>query len=715
MATPQELWLEIKNDIKWTFEKSLEKKAFEALNKLKKEGKMSQEEITKLYNTNFKKFLQVDVKTDDILVQKILQIDNVTKKLLALQLSKPKESEWLTSKAKDLIYRTANIDKDIYKNSSWANIAKGVIDEILSIPEMLEQAIKHPIDFAKWLKSALIDNFSQTMKAMKEQFTDIASWLWNAESQYKTWRSAVLIIMTFFPWWLWKTLLNIGKSVPKLFSKAWRSSLKNWAELSIKTAKSSVKESIKKPINYIKESKLWIKYNNLTAKNTVKNTIKQIKNLWDDIISKQKELISTQKNLNIKWLKPDRIKELNDQIAKLQKEIPDLLKKEKDLNKNLKIAEKKVSQTNTKLWIDNRKLWTIKRYEGNIKKLWDDIALKQKELVAAQKNLNIKWLKPDRIKELNDQIAKLQKEIPDLWKKQKELINKAKNVDVRIPKPLRENIRKRIYEKISKSVNIENLNKLLKSPNRVSIAKDLFGLRKINNKIKKITQQDKSIMEKLNKINPKNWKTLLENAKINPNLKRAKNVFQQERLLQSSKNAIGKMQNMQKIIKERTYNQLTWLWIISLSNIKEFNDEKVYNLSEYLLEDNDQFIENNSESLGLESGKTEINSIDTSMLEWLSNIELSSTKLVITWLASKTWTNEINKNIANERANNAKKLLLEKYPWLNVDNITVNYMIQPENNNEDSSTRQWVKMNIQTENFAYIKGYKQSNNQTAIS
>jgi hypothetical protein len=49
-----------------------------------------------------------------------------------------------------------------------------VIDEVMSIPAMLEEAVCHPIDFGKGLYTALVKNLPQTLSSIKEQFTDIA-------------------------------------------------------------------------------------------------------------------------------------------------------------------------------------------------------------------------------------------------------------------------------------------------------------------------------------------------------------------------------------------------------------------------------------------------------------------------------------------------------------------------------------------------------------
>jgi hypothetical protein len=60
---------------------------------------------------------------------------------------------------KSLLYWTCGIDTDITKNSSAKNITKGIIDEIMSIPEMLIEIVKSPIAFGESMYEALIMNF----------------------------------------------------------------------------------------------------------------------------------------------------------------------------------------------------------------------------------------------------------------------------------------------------------------------------------------------------------------------------------------------------------------------------------------------------------------------------------------------------------------------------------------------------------------------------
>ena len=158
----------IENDIKGAEEKHLENKAKEAIKKLQEKGKLSNEELKNVYTTNYKKLFSGEIKNVDILMKKTSELDQLTNKLIATYLKKNHEKtkewdSWTGKIAKKTAYTIFNIDQDLTKNSKIGNIGKGIIDELLSIPEMFEQLVKHPIDTFKGLYEALVQNFSQTM------------------------------------------------------------------------------------------------------------------------------------------------------------------------------------------------------------------------------------------------------------------------------------------------------------------------------------------------------------------------------------------------------------------------------------------------------------------------------------------------------------------------------------------------------------------------
>jgi hypothetical protein len=50
---------------------------------------------------------------------------------------------------------------------------KGVIDELMALPDMVAEIAKHPIDFAKGM-ARIIQNPGQMIKSIVESYTDIA-------------------------------------------------------------------------------------------------------------------------------------------------------------------------------------------------------------------------------------------------------------------------------------------------------------------------------------------------------------------------------------------------------------------------------------------------------------------------------------------------------------------------------------------------------------
>ncbi len=718
--TPQELGKEIQNDVKGTFEKDLEKEAMNAINRLKREWKMSQEEIVKLYRTNFKNLLQVNVNTSDILVQKIKDINSVTRKLLAVQFSKntktKESSSWFSDQVKSVAYGLASIDNNINKNSVTKNIIKWIIDEIMSLPEMIEAILTLPGGPIKFFEGLIALFKWETWKKMRDEMSNV--WLNTPQQQYQTGRTGMMAVLMLLPWGIGKTLLNIWKKAGKLVVKTTKSVVKDgfketWKKAlsatgkevksvvaktkeSIKNTKESVSNTVKESFEYPKA-----KINNLKAKDRVAKVTKELQTLWDDITVKQAELLKTQNWLKMKNLKPDIIAEQQAKIKNLQKEIADLTKSKKELDKTLKSAKKEVSSTNTKIGIDNNKIGIKKRYETNAKKVWDDI-LKKEEQIWQLKN-SLKTRKDPRI---NAQISKLEKEISDSTKKYNDLLDKAKNYDIRIIKTPRESIRKIIIEKLKtiKWVNIDKLKALKNSPHRLSLVKDLDSLRTLNSKIKRLTESNKSLESTLIKKR-KNWKTALENAKINPKFWQNNNILKNENILKSQTKGIEVLKNMQKDIKQKVYNQLTWLWVITLANIQDLNNETIYNISEYLYEDNDQFINHDFNKTWLESWSSIIESLDTSSLDAMSSVELQSMHITLTGLASKSWSLITNQALATRRAENAKDILLKQYPSLNPTNIKINISVQPNDSVDDPNQRQGVKINTKTNNLAYVDGY----------
>ena len=52
-----------------------------------------------------------------------------------------------------------------------------------------------------------------------------------------------------------------------------------------------------------------------------------------------------------------------------------------------------------------------------------------------------------------------------------------------------------------------------------------------------------------------------------------------------------------------------------------------------------------------------------------------------------------------------KKQIMEKYPTLNANNITIETAVQPQDSTDELGKRQSVDLNIKSKNNTYIAGY----------
>lgn len=306
---------ELVNDIGWKFQQDLEKKAKESLLDLKKKGKFSDQELHQLYKTNFKQLLKINVNDASVLVKKSSEIDNVTKKLLAINLKNGKESG-VVNKIKGIIYRPLGIDHDLKKNDKKRNIMKGVIDEVMGLPEMLESIIASPMEFLSWLKNI----FSwETWKQMLADMANIG--MSTPEQQYQSGKTAAMVLMMIFPWWIAKIAAKILKKT-KWFIK------KNFS----KWGKWIVKEADGKWVKWQKNQGKEKQTTNKNNKSTTNKNNKEI--VW----GKLEKIKGFKKWLLDKW---KNIKSLNSPLANLKGLLKGIsrrrkLKKEyKQLNKFL--------------------------------------------------------------------------------------------------------------------------------------------------------------------------------------------------------------------------------------------------------------------------------------------------------------------------------------------------------------------------------------------
>lgn len=690
----------IEKDIKGAEEKHLENKAKDAIKKLQEKGKLSNEELKTVYTTNYKKLFSGEIKNVDILMKKTSELDQLTNKLIAkyLKINHEKSKEWdsWTGKiARKTAYTIFNINQDLTKNSKIGNIGKGIIDELLSIPEMFEQLVKHPIDTFKGLYAALVENFSQTMKDIAKQYTNIFSGLGTPQDQYKTGRSAALIILTFLPGWATKWLGKLVSAAKNLVSRG-TGAAKNIVKT---TLTSGVKAGARETVAIWKNAgKKAIE----VTKNTYKATIEGTKNAYKGAKETLKNPFKTKSALEHNKALSQKVADLNGQLDKLKKVTPPDKKAINAINKELKAAKKELNQHNTKIGLDNNKL---KQQQKGLKWIEKSKAKLDTDKAALKAEQLKKTPDPKVIKQLESRIKRVEKSIAQRTERWNNLNTNLRTRSIYLNKA------KAIPSLIKKWFSINTLKKIFTSPSRLPFVKNLRKFRQLKQELRRLTQQSESITAKLNK--PwKNGKTALENAKAYPQLKQSKNILD----LAKKKTEILK-----------TIDQTTWWAFKELRNgiarmalglgligstTQEatkglFEEQTLLELEQYLWEANDEYNTDTEEKDGVESGKTDIvlEEGDLIRLNSFTDEELKTVKITITGKASKTWSHEVNIRIAKARAESMKKQIMEKYPTLNVNNITIETVIQPQDSTDELGKRQGADLSIKSKNNTYIAGY----------
>ena len=682
------LYKQIENDVIWNYESQLENKAKNSINKLKQKWKLSESELNKIYNTNYKKLLSWNINSVQILTNKISQLDSLTNKLIAKYLSKSLE------KTKDPWYKGWIyfvcwwIDSDIRNNGKIKNIAKWVIDEIISIPEMFAEVAKHPIETWKALYNALIKNFSWTMKEIAKQYGNIFSGLWTPEAQYKTWRSAALIILTFLPGWAAKWLSKITTMAKNTLKSTWR-----W----IKKAGTAI------------------------VKWEVKETTKNVMKKWKEAVKKKIEPVK--ERLNNNKLK-NELNSMNKRLEELKKDPTKNAKEIKELEKNIRLQRKDLNQSNSRLWLDNNRIARKKQGMDRLEKSKQQLEQNKKSLAEKQKALATEKAKPTPdspvIKNLEREIKNLESANKRLEKSIAERTKVWQNYDVRINRTPKKALRERLMPNLLKKwFSKEGLKSALTSPKRLPLVKSIREFLKARKNIKRFKQKIESIDAQLNK-KWKNWKTALENVKgtKTPNFGPYKRISELIKQKESIQRAIDKTASIwEKKLRESILRWALDVWIINKVTQEASNslmrEETLHELLTYLSEDNEENITSDKSSGWLETWMVDVRDdmAEIDELNGLTEEELRETKIIITWKASKTWSREINERIAEERANNMKKKLLEKYPWLKAENLEIRISLQSQDSTDDLSERQWVDLKTTSENKTYVDWYDKVVNQ----
>lgn len=760
------------NEVQKDFEQQVEKSAKASIQKLQEKWKLSDEELQTLYTTNYKKLLSGKIYNSDIFTQKIKDLDAITNKLLATYMAKQREAQKNNenpSWGRRSIYRALDIDKDISKNSAKMNVLKWVIDELASIPEMIREMIKHPIDTTKGIYNALVKNFSATMAEIGKQYMNIFSGFWTPEDQYNTGRSATLIILTLFPWGFSKTALNAWKVAlragGRVATTLGKEGLITWT-------KTIAKEATKWAISGAKEAAKWLVSSTKNGINSVKNGVKS----WiESIKNSPKNIVNVfKKKPSAEYIKIENAtKQLTDDVTKLKnnlstlkgqksqlgKEVKDLQARVDTLNKKKKLtkAEKQeltqktndlatkqseikaidknintentvikkkqseINQNNTKLGLDNNKLNQKAKELKALEKQKNTLTSEKTKLTQLQKDLDAatKANNTKEIARLNKAINKTNTKIKDL---ETNIAKKTKEVNAINTKLSQKELKslgkdKVLQELIKKGFTREMLTNLLKLAAKYKLFQSIKNRIHTGRNIKKLKKKLFDAEEVLRKKAGKgSIDDLINKAKNTPSMKGRDNIIKLADKQTALKKSLEEATAMSKSQVRQIALQVSDLSIIggmvsleAQKNIKLAmeSEASLLELYEYLSIDNEQTANLEENKNGLRSGSVEFDDTmaKSNYLNGLSEEELSKVKITITGKASKTWSKSVNERLATERAEAMKKKLLEIYPGLKEDHILLKTAVQARDSEDNITNWQGADINITWESKTYIAGY----------
>ncbi len=237
MAMLEDLSHRIESDVRGSQEAAVEKQVKEALAELKNQFKYTDSYLSTLYDGNFKNYLKSKTfNSSENLNYEIAAINNIKYKLIKKWIDAKSWAEESPNEFTKAIYWICWISQKINKNDEVRNLIKWVIDEIMAYPDMVIQILKDITGFAKSLWHIIkkpVDLLEQLAQAYWDAFTQ---WLATPEAQYRTWRSATLLVLTLIPWWMGESLLNVCKWVIRQtwknismqsIKQAWKTVLKN--------------------------------------------------------------------------------------------------------------------------------------------------------------------------------------------------------------------------------------------------------------------------------------------------------------------------------------------------------------------------------------------------------------------------------------------------------------------------------------------------------
>lgn len=752
MAISENLSRRVEADVKGSQEAAVESQVKNALSEIKNKFKYTESYISTLYDSGFKAYLKSKTfNSPENLGKEIIAINNIKQRLIKQWLEAKKDKENSPNLVTKWIYWTLWISRDIHQNGKIKNLLKWVIDECMAIPDLAFYIIQHPIDFAKWLGNLVLHPW-QLWTALKQAYWDaFTQSISTPEGAYRKWRSATLIALTFIPWWLGKSLFNVGRTtlrtsksaINRGFAKVtWKETAKKTTKQATQTAEREATvtqfaakgtDKAKQAADATKKAEQTTRRVEWTAKavEEAKSTITATENIIKNL---ERELDTLNKTLGTKkWLlkrykkdpskNADKIRTLNREIKSLEENIKGVETKlnsaKSDLSKaknNLNILEWKLQSTRER-WLQQargaetadrisqaaQKMKTPIKPKGKIWQWVDLIKSGLSELPVIKQIAKVKnwaWNKLWHTESLWFRSAH-----PDLYAS---LLTKQNNL-----------LKARAILAKNATTLEENLAKLVKAERSIKSIKT------------RITKIEDTIAKKWT-IYWKSWKDLewLLN-KTKEKLKKAESnlakhsqahevlwnrVTKFTKEIENYEKAVADITRKARNIKRRDHavDAQIWASLLYTSKDRELDkeiQEAIDGIDE--LDDMEQDIQELEEDLlilekeigvsWLESGQTNIDEdkITIDLPEWinLSELDTKSYKITITGLASKTWKREVNERIAKQRAENAKKIVMEKY-WIKDEwQITIKIDLQSDHSdrlNDDISEWQWVRIKLES-------------------
>ena len=651
MGFSKELEVEVKSDVEGKEELKVEEEIIKSLKEIKEQVIwLEDEDVRVLYRDEFKAFLKGRKfnryeKNDD----NRKKLKNIKNGIIERELEKRKDEVLKPNRVtRNVIYPVCWISMNINKNWKIKNLVKWVIDELMALPDMILEIKKHPVDFAKGM-ARIISNPKQMIKSILESFTDaFTQWLWTPEAQYRTWRSATLIVLSFFPWWIWKWLLNIAKKSAKLVKKASMATKRMKVEIRQATSPIESKSAFtRKPRAEIIEEKVW-------------NNARSLQKQWEKAGDKVRH-----------WAEKKATESQNKHVEKAAKKHARWAEREIVRQEALRTFRKKMREYLSKITLKNNPLSKVREFVRNrtVKKL-DGVR---------------EWI--------------LQKFYPKFYKDLKTLESKIPGLKIQIEraaKDLQKTMAKKIElnrkitdlkEMIKKAEDLEKQGKVYRNYN-IEWKWTKFDLQWLKNQLW-IYQSELSSLEKAME-----WlnKALYSATKRLAIFDRIINTIRSYPENQMVKNI-----NIAGQLSAEVQYAIEWEMNYEIGEARKKISESLEKINKGIDNDYKKLVK--WDKTWIDTWRANIPDIDLHIPYWcdLSKVDPNLYTITVIWMASKTWSRAFNEKLALQRANNAKQRIINQYRLtpqtkfnIKID-LQVNYV---DKMGDDTSIWQWVDVKV---------------------